>query len=175
MKEIIANEEIRAHNVRLVKDDGSTEVLPRSKAQSIANNSSLDLVQVSDSTGTPVVKIVSLNKYKYELQQNEKKSKKAQRASAVQQKEIQFKTGIQEHDLNVKVKNAVSFLDDGKQVRMVLSIQGRRGKTDAQVSAQNTPYFDTVLQKLGEIDVIQKVQLSGNKMHCVIRRKVRQG
>lgn len=173
MKQVIANEEIRSHNVRLVNADGSSEIIPASKALAKAYNQNLDLVQVSDGAGTPIVKIVSLNKYKYELQQNEKNSRKAQRASAVQQKEIQFKSGIHDNDMNVKMKNATGFLDEGKNVRLVMRIQGRRGKTDAQAFQLNYPFFESVLNKLGDIDVIQKAIISGNNLHCVVKRKTR--
>lgn len=173
MKIVIANHEISSSTVRLVHTNGTSEVMSVQKAMIQARDQDLDLVQVSDGTGTPIVKIMSLNKYKYELQQNEKNSRKTQRAATIQQKEIQFKVGIHENDLNVKLKNASTFLSDGKHVRMVMRIQGRRGKTDAQAYSMNYPFFEQVLQKLGDIDIIQKVMISGNNLHCVVKSKKR--
>jgi translation initiation factor IF-3 len=63
-------------------------------------------------------------KYKYELTKKEKESKKKQKVITV--KEIRMTPNIDEHDLQVKIKNAVKFLEKGDRVKVVVRFRGRQ-------------------------------------------------
>lgn len=62
-------------------------------------------------------------KYKFELAKKEKEAKKNQKVINV--KEIRLTTTIEEHDFNVKVKNAIRFLQDGDKVKVSIRFRGR--------------------------------------------------
>lgn len=168
MKSIIANKEITAKTVRLVTGD-SSEVVAISVARSAAWNAGLDLVVVSEGN-VPVVKIVDLNKYKYELKQSEKAAQKKQRQNVVQVKEIQFAFGTQEHDLSVKAKNAVKFLEEGKQVRIVMKAVGR-GNTNPEMVQRNLDTMKAFVSRLGETEFVQKVESQGRNVVCTVKAK----
>lgn len=172
MKQVIANQMIRAREVRLALENGESGVITLKEALQKASDKGLDLIQITDAS-VPVVKIHDLNKFNYEQQQNEKRAKKAQRAAQIQVKEIQLKVGIQKHDLDTKLNQAKTFLSEGKHVRIVLRIQGRRGKPDAQVLAQNLPVMTSIVESLPDIEMQQKIQLAGNNLNCVIKSKGR--
>ena len=40
-------------------------------------------------------------------------------------KEVKLRPGIEEHDFNVKYKNAVRFLEDGDKVKVTIMFRGR--------------------------------------------------
>lgn len=169
MKPTIANQNITAKTVRVVTD-GSSAVMAIKDALAMASKEGLDLVQVSDAD-VPVVKIVDLNKFAYEQKQAEKQAQKKQRQNTVQTKEIQFTYGTQENDLNVKAKNAGKFLDEGKQVRIVMKLIGR-GHDNKELLNQNLQAFNSFVARLGEnVEFAQKVEVQGKNVTCTVKVK----
>lgn len=168
MKSIIANNEITAKSVRLVHE-GSSDVMAIDKALSHARNAGLDLIQVTEAD-VPVVKIVDLNKFKYEQKQADKAAQKKQRANVVQTKEIQFTFGTQENDLFVKAKNARKFIEEGKQVRIVMKAIGRPPLT-ADLLAKNKGAMQSFADRLGDVDFVQKVDVQGKNVTCIVKAK----
>ncbi len=88
-----------------------------------AEEMDLDLVEVAPNADPPVCRIMDFNKYKYEQKKKEREAKKHQKQS--QLKEIRFKARIDKHDLEIKVKHAREFLEDGHKVKMTLMFRGR--------------------------------------------------
>lgn len=168
MKEIIANDKITAKTVRLVLDS-SSDVVAISTARQEAERAGLDMVVVS-AGDVPVVKLVDLNKYKFELKQAEKASQKKQRQNVVSTKEIQFTFGTQDNDLIVKAKSATKFLSEGKNVHIVMKTVGR-GNTPAIIK-QNIDAMNAFVQRLGDVDFVQKVDYQGKKVTCTVKSTI---
>ena len=92
------NEEIRAKEVRVIDAEGEMRgVLSIKEALALAEESNLDLVNVSPDAEPPVCKILDYGKYRYELQKKEKQSKKNQKVTQV--KEVRLSTL---HDIRSK-------------------------------------------------------------------------
>ena len=53
--------------------------------------------------------------YRYEQQKREKEAKKKQKVISV--KEVKLRPGIETHDFNFKVKNAMRFIAEGNKVK----------------------------------------------------------
>lgn len=168
MKEIIANTEIKAKSVRLVTDAGSN-VVAISEAQNRANAKGLDLVQVN-AGDVPVVKIMDLNKYKFEMKQAEKEAQRKQRQNVVKVKEVQFSFKTQENDLSVKAKSASKFLSEGHQVRIVMAVEGRVAGNQAMLDL-NKSCLESFAKRFGDVDFVQKIEVQGKKATCVIKAK----
>lgn len=62
-------------------------------------------------------------KYKYEQDKKQKEAKKKQHNADV--KEVKMRYKIEEHDYNVRVKNAQRFLKSGDKVKATVSFRGR--------------------------------------------------
>lgn len=62
-------------------------------------------------------------KHKYEQSKREKEAKKKQKIISV--KEVKVRPNIEDHDLEVKVKNARRFLEDEDKVKVTLMFRGR--------------------------------------------------
>jgi translation initiation factor IF-3 len=97
--------------------------MPVQKAQQIANERGLDLVQVASTMAPPVCRLLDYGKYKYEQTKKERKAKRGQRVGLL--KEVRLRPKIEEHDLQAKIKTTRKLLEEGNKVRLVLRFRGR--------------------------------------------------
>lgn len=98
-------------------------VLTRNEAIKLAQQSNLDLVEVSPNAEPPVCKIINYGKYKYELQKKKAEAKKKQKIIEV--KEIQLRPMIGANDLEIKSKAIARFIAEGNKVKIVMRFRGR--------------------------------------------------
>ena len=118
------NERIRFPNIRVIDSEGEQlGIITPKEALAIAQEKGLDLVLVSESADPPVCKIMDYGKYKYEQDKKQKEAKKKQHNADV--KEVKMRYKIEEHDYNVRVKNAQRFLKSGDKVKATISFRGR--------------------------------------------------
>ena len=118
------NEEIRAREVSVIGRDGQQlGIMSGREAQQLAYEKHLDLVEIAPTAKPPVCRIMDYGKYRYEQQKREKESRKKQKTFDI--KEVKLRPGIEEHDFNVKFKNAVRFLEDGDKVKVTIMFRGR--------------------------------------------------
>lgn len=118
------NRDIKASSVRLIDQNGNmVGVVQVAEAISMASRVGLDLVEISPNAEPPVCKILDYGKYRYELQKKAHEARKKQKVVVV--KEIKLRPVIDKHDLEIKVRNAKSFLEEGDKVRFTLRFRGR--------------------------------------------------
>ena len=116
------NDRIRAPKVRVVLFNGDQlGVMSAREALEKAKAIGLDLVEIAPNADPPVCRIVDYGKYKYE----QSKLKKQKSKSSTRMKEVKFRVGTGQHDYNIKMGRAETFLDGGHKVRMVLQFRGR--------------------------------------------------
>jgi translation initiation factor IF-3 len=94
------------------------------KARQIAEESALDLVEVAPQANPPVCRVLDYNKFRYDQEKKEREAKKHQRQSRI--KEIRLHPNIDEHDLQVKLKQAMGFLKKKDRVKVDLFFKGRQ-------------------------------------------------
>ena len=97
--------------------------MPTKEAQKMADEKSLDLVKVSPNAKPPVCKILDYGKFRYEEMRRVKEAKKNQKAVVI--KEIRMSVRVEEHDIMVKVKNCIKFLEQGNRVKVSIRFRGR--------------------------------------------------
>ena len=118
------NEQIRFPKIRVIDNDGAqVGIITPKEALSLAQEKNLDLVLISETADPPVCKIMDYGKYKYEQDKKLKEAKKKQHNADV--KEVKMRYKIEEHDYNVRVKNAQRFLKSGDKVKATVSFRGR--------------------------------------------------
>lgn len=105
------------------KDGNQLGILSVSEALYKAEQSGLDLVEISPNAEPPVCKIVDYGKYRYQQTKKEKESKKTQHQVKV--KEVKIKPNTDDHDLLTKLKHAKEFLTKGNKVRITCVFRGR--------------------------------------------------
>ena len=98
----ITNERIRSNELRITSQDGEQlGIMTKSEALNLARQQDMDLILIVPKAEPPVAKIISLNKYNYELKKREKLQAKNARANAIEIKEVKFRPGIGDHDLQI--------------------------------------------------------------------------
>ena len=110
--------------MRLIDSEGEqVGVKSLNEALDIAEQRGFDLVEVAPQARPPVCKIMDYGKYKYEQAKKRQKAKKKQNVMNV--KEVQMGVKIEEHDFNVKLKQARRFLKDKDKVKVRVKFRGR--------------------------------------------------
>ncbi len=89
----------------------------------MAEEQSLDLVEISPTASPPVCKIIDYKKFLYELKKKQKEIKA--KTAKVVVKEIRLGPHTDDHDFNFKLKHAVKFLEDGAKVKVDVFFKGR--------------------------------------------------
>jgi translation initiation factor IF-3 len=118
------NEEITAPEIRLIGKDGEqVGIVPLTRAQEIADEAGMDLVELVPNADPPVCRIMDFGKFLFE--QNKKKQAAKKKQKQIQIKEVKFRPGTEEGDYQVKMRNIQRFLDHGDKVKVTLRFRGR--------------------------------------------------
>lgn len=110
--------------MRVTDNEGNQlGIMPVREAQRLAEEKQLDLVEIAPQAKPPVCRIMDVGKHKYEQSKREKEVKKRQKIISV--KEVKLRPNIEDHDFEVKAKNAIRFLKDGDKVKATIIFRGR--------------------------------------------------
>jgi len=161
------NRQIRISPVRLVDADGSqVGVVPVDEALRLAEDRSLDLVEVAPQARPPVVKIMDYGKYKFEQAKAARAAKKKQHVIHI--KEVKYRPGIDDHDFDFKTRHARRFLEEGNKVKLTMMFRGRQ-VTHPELGR------DVLNRVFEEVNDIAKVEaepkLEGRNMTMVLAPK----
>lgn len=154
------NDMIRAKEVRLVGAEGEQlGIMQRSVAQNMADEAGMDLVLIAPTAEPPVCRIMDYGKFKFEQAKHDKEVRKNQKTVDI--KEVQLSATIEEHDLNVKARSTIRFLEDGNKIKVSIRFRGRQmAHTEIGVEMMNT-----FLERLeGSAVVDRKPLLEGRTM-----------
>ena len=89
----------------------------------MARDKKLDLVEVSPNSEPPVCRIMDFGKFLYEQKRKSKQAHKKQHTVSL--KEIRLRPKIDHHDLDIKVKHAIKFIEKGDKVQFTMLFRGR--------------------------------------------------
>lgn len=118
------NRQIRAESIRLIDASGNmVGVVSVAEGLRLAEQAELDLVEISPAASPPVCKILDYGKYRYEAQKKAHEARRKQKV--IQIKEIKLRPTIDKHDLEIKLRQVMGFLEDGDKVRFTLKFRGR--------------------------------------------------
>jgi len=138
-------------HVMLIDGEGEKRgVVAIEDALEVADESGLDLVEVSPNSDPPVCKLLDYGKFKFQAQKKAAEARKKQKT--VEVKEIKMRPNIDTHDYDVKMRNMRRFFDDGDKVKVTLRFRGR------EMAHQDLGM--KVLQRVrADVDEIAKVEL----------------
>jgi translation initiation factor IF-3 len=158
------NFEINVPTVRLVGVDGEMiGVVTTREALAAAEESGFDLVEISPNADPPVCKLLDFGKFKYEQQKKKNEARKKQKIIEV--KEIKLRPNIDDHDYDVKMRAATSFLDEGDKVKVTMRFRGR------EMMHQDLG-MNVLMRVKDQLDPLAKVeqtpQLEGRQMTMVL-------
>jgi len=161
------NERIRFPKIRVIDTDGSQlGIMPPQEALQLAEEKELDLVLISDKADPPVCRIMDYGKYKFEQEKKAREARKKQHTADV--KEVKMRYKIEEHDYNVRVKQAERFLKDGDKVKATVMFRGREIQ-HSDLAEDLLKRMATDLEPFGELQQAPKKE--GRNMMMLISPK----
>lgn len=136
------------------------------EALRLAEEQGLDLAEVSPSANPPVVKILDWGKYRYEQEKQAAKSRKNQKTIDIKQVRLGLKTN--KHDIEVKKRAALKFLEKGHKVKVNLRFRGRE-ITHPELGREVLEAFYSDLAD--KADREQAISQTGRELSMIITRK----
>jgi len=150
INDLMINEEIRDREVRVVDQNGEQlGVMPIRQALELADEQQLDLVKIAPQAKPPVCKLMDYGKYRFEQSKREREIRKNQKVIEV--KEVRLSATIEDHDVEVKFKNAVKFLKDGNKVKVTIRFRGRQ-ITHSEIGREVMRDFAERIKEYGTVD-----------------------
>ncbi len=135
-------------------------------ALQLAQERHVDLVEVSPTAKPPVCRLMDYGKYKYEQAKRDRESRKKQKVVNV--KELKMRPAIEEHDFDVKVKNARRFLEDGDKVKCTMVFRGRE-IVHASLAQQTLTRLADLVSDIGAVERAPRVE--GRTMIMILAPK----
>lgn len=167
-KQVLINSAIRSAEVRVIIDETGEQlgVISLDEAMQRATELGVDLVAISPNANPPVCKIMDYGKYKYREQKKAHEVKMKQKQ--VHLKEIKLRPVTDDHDYQIKLRNARRFLEDGDKVKFVVQFRGR----EMAHQELGLRYLERAEQDLGEDVVIeQRAKVEGRNAIMIVAPK----
>jgi len=139
--------------------------MPLDEAIHKAEEAGLDLIEVAASADPPVCRIADLGKFKFESDKRARDAKKNQHISEV--KEVRIRPRTDDHDLQVRVRAARRFLEEGHKVKVEVRFRGREA-THPEVAREQ---ISRIAQGVSDIAVVERApSLEGRTMFAILAR-----
>ncbi len=161
------NEQIHIREVRVTTAEGEQLGIMQTKdALRMAEEQHLDLVEIAPNARPPVCRIMDFGKYRYEQQKREKEARKKQKVISV--KEVKFRPGIEQHDFEVKLKNALRFVEEGSKVKATIMFRGR----ELSHPELGKEILDNVAERLKDLVSVERAaKMEGRNMFMILAPK----
>lgn len=132
----------------------------------VAGEQQLDLVEVAPTAKPPVCRIMDFGKFKYEQQKRDKEVKKKQKTFTL--KEVKLRPNIEDHDFEVKLKNALRFLEDGDKVKVTIMFRGRE-LSHPELGRQVLAKMAAAVKEVANVE--REPKLEGKNMIMILSAK----
>lgn len=134
----------------------------------IAKERGLDLVVVSPKANPPVYRLMDYGKHKYLQRKKQQESKRKQ--AYTEMKEIKLSPRTDIHDLEVKVKHILRFLEEGNKTKVNVVFKGR----ELARPALGFEVFERIKQRLEDNALIEsEPRMEGRIMSMVLAPKAK--
>jgi len=132
-------------------------------AMRLAEDSELDLVEISPNADPPVCRVMDYGKFLYEDSKQKAAARKNQKQTQV--KEIKFRPGTDIGDYNIKLRKLREFLDSGDKTKVTIRFRGRE-MAHKDLGIKLLKRVETDLEDIGAVEQFPK--LEGRQMVMVL-------
>lgn len=158
------NGQIRVREVRVIDQEGEQlGIMQTRDAIAAAQERDLDLVEVAPNARPPVCRIMDYGKFRYEQSKREREARRRQRTLTL--KEVRMSPKIETHDLQIKMRQARRFLEDGDKVKLTVRFRGRE-IVHADMARQKLTEMATELKELAVVE--RAPRLEGRHMIMIL-------
>lgn len=166
-KQLRVNERIRVRDVRLIDEEGhQAGIVPTRDALQRAKDMGLDLIEVAPNAVPPVCRIMDYGKFKFEQAKREKDAQKKSKQQELCL--IRLRPNIDEHDIDVKLKHARKFLEDGDKVRVFVMFRSRE-YTHPEFGRHLLQRFVDAFNEIANVE--KSIGMEGKQMTLVLSPK----
>lgn len=163
-----ANERITVPEVRIIDENGAhVGVLTVPDAIAMAHERGLDLVEISPKDVPPICKFLDFGQFKYE-QEKKARIQKAH-AKKVEVKGVRLSLRIGAHDMDIRKKQAIEFLNDGDKVQVELILRGRERQHAELAEKVMYSFVESIKTDLA-VRIEQPVSKQGGRMTMLIAK-----
>ena len=161
------NREIRVREIRVIGPEGEQlGILQTPDAFRQAQEGGYDLVEVAPNSTPPVCRIMDFGKYKYELRKKDHQSRRHQKSTHV--KEIKLRPRTDKHDLEIKVRQMKTFLEEGNKTKVTLTYRGREMANQEMGRA----VMNSVIEQLAQAGTIEYApRMEGRSLIMIVAPK----
>lgn len=131
----------------------------------MAEESGYDLVNISPKAEPPVCRIMDYGKYRFEQGKKQKEARKNQKVTEI--KEMRLSPMIDMHDLEVKAKNVMKFLEAGDKVKVSVRFRGRQ----LSHTAIGKEVMDSFVSLVDNCVVEREARMDGRNMIMILAPK----
>lgn len=125
----------------------------------------LDLMLISKDANPPVCKLIDYGQFMYQQKKKDKKSKKTNNVI----KELKMSHKISVHDYNVRINQAIKFLEKKYKVKFTIKFKGREIIYRDQLGVKT---LDKVIEDLNEYGIKDNdIVKSGRNLSVLINPK----
>jgi len=161
------NGEITAPQLRLVGEQGEQlGIVAIADALRMAEEQSVDLVEIAPLAVPPVCKLMDYGKFRYREQKKAHEAKLKQKQ--IQVKEIKFRPGTDDGDYKIKLGKLIQFLEEGDKAKVTLRFRGRE-MAHQEFGVRLLERVKADLQAVGLVEQFPK--LEGRQMVMVLAPK----
>ena len=132
------------------------------RAQQIALDAELDLVEIVPNASPPVCRVMDYGKFKFEQSKKAQVARKKQKLIHV--KEIKFRPGTEESDYRVKLKKIIEFLTSNNKTKVTIRFRGRE-MMHQELGSKLLDRIEDDLKEFGEVE--QRPKLEGRQLVMV--------
>ena len=133
-----------------------------------AEESGLDLVEVSPNADPPVCKIMDYGKYLYQKDKAAQAARKKQKQ--IQVKEIKFRPTTEEADYQTKLRALMRFLEEGDKIKVTVRFRGREMQHQ-ELGAKLMDRVRADLEALAVVEQMPRLEMRQSVMVMVPKKK----
>lgn len=138
-------------------------ILTIEAALAAAQETGLDLVEISPTAKPPVCKIMDYGKFKYDEKKRQQQAKKKQ--VVVVLKEIKLRPRTDEHDYDFKLRNVRRFLEEGNKSKLTIMFRGR----EIVHKEIGQKILMKVVEELKDVAVVEQTpRMEGRQMFMIL-------
>lgn len=158
------NRRIRVPRVLLIDEQNNKlgEFMTQD-ALALAQDRGLDLIEVAPNARPPVCKLGDWGKMKYDRKKKDAEARKKQHQ--VQLKELKVRPKTDDHDMDVKIKKARQFLEEGNKVKVSVWFRGRE-HAHHDIGADQCMRLADAVSDVGRVELPPR--MDGRRMSMIL-------
>ena len=168
-KNYFYNEKIDYPEVMVLDVEGANlGTMATSDAIRKAREQEMDLVLINPKSSPPVTKIADFGQFKYQKEKEERKKRANTHVTDTKGVRLSLRIGV--HDLEIRRKQTIKFLNNGDKVKLEIILRGRENRQKPLAKEVVKNFIETV-NELEAVRTEQAVDVQGNKITSIIAKK----